>query len=212
MIEIPQHREREYFRAFGIVALYLAASSARAPCRIGFTRDLGRSLESIRTRSHWSMDLMHAWWLADIKGARAIVAAVTAAFPTDGQGRLDAHADDVAGRVEASARALRLSLTPHAVALRNVRVAVARVDSVIGGANANGELRWFNQAYAQWRSAAAPEEARALPYGAARARLRAAVVRRLARGDAQLIGPGMLTEVFAPDGVLPPAGRKCQRG
>lgn len=196
MIEIPEHCEREYFRAFGITALYVAATPARAPCRIGFTRDLGRSIESIRARSHWSIDIVHAWWLHDVTGARAIVAAVTDGFPTDTNGCLDAHVDDVALRVEASARSMRLSLTPHANALRNVRIAVARVDTVIASANGSGELAWFNRAYRDWRASAPASAALALPYPLARSRLRAAIVRRLAGGGP--VDQTICSEVFAP--------------
>jgi hypothetical protein len=182
-IEIPQQGEREYFRAFGITALFLAASPAQTPCLIGFTRDLGRSLESIRTRWHRSVELTHAWWLADESGARAIVAAVTKAFPTDDHSRFDAHVDEVAGKIAGSARSLQLVLTDHADALHRVRTAVAHVDGMIEEANASGELRWFNRAYREWRTSAPATVALAMPYGLARSRLRAAIVRCIARGE-----------------------------
>lgn len=204
MIEIPQNGEREYFRAFGIVALFVAATPAHTPCLIGFTRDLGRSLESIRSRWHWSVELTSAWWMAVDDGAKAIVAAVTAAFPSDSHERFDADADAVAGKIEVAARSLQLKLTPHADAMRRVQLAVARVDSVIEAANDAGELSWFNATYRSWRTSAPAEAAMALPYGLARARLRAAVVRRLALGEARPIDPVLCADVFpSSDGPVP---------
>jgi hypothetical protein len=202
-IEIPQRGDREYIRACGIFAIFLAASPARAPCLIGCTRDLGRSLESIRKRWHWSIEITHAWWMPDVSGARSIVAAITSAFPTDSQGRFDASADEIAGKIEIAARSLGLTLTQHVDMLSRVKIAGARVDSVIGSASANGQLRWFNAAYRRWRTSAPAEQALALPYGAARARLRAVMVRRLARGEPAAVETA-LAEVF-PSEVPAPA-------
>jgi hypothetical protein len=194
-IEIPKQGDREYFRAFGIFALFLAASPARAPCQIGCTRDLGRSLESIRERWHWSVHLTHAWWLADENAARAIVAAVTAAFPSDRHERFEAHADAVACKIELAAATAGTTLTAHADALRRVQLAVAHVDGMIEEANASGELRWFNRAYREWRTSAPASVVLAMPYGLARSRLRAAIVRCIARGEYR-IGPELWGEVL----------------
>jgi hypothetical protein len=194
-IEIPQHGEREYFRAFGIVALFLAATPARTPCLIGCTRDLGRSLESIRSRWRWSIELAHAWWVPDENGARAIVTAVAAAFPSDSHGRFDAEADTIATKIEPAAATVGTKLTAHADALRRVQLAVAHVDGMIEEANASGELRWFNRAYREWRTSAPASVVLAMPCGLARSRLRTAVVRCIARGEYR-IGPELWGEVL----------------
>jgi hypothetical protein len=56
-IEIPQKGECEYFRAFGVVAVFVAASPANTPCLLGVSRDLGLSLESIRERWHPAVEI-----------------------------------------------------------------------------------------------------------------------------------------------------------
>jgi hypothetical protein len=216
-MEIPTNGEREYFRAFGIVALFVAASTSRMPTLIGYTRDLGRSLESIRSRWHWSVDLVYAWWLADEAKAKAIIAMLNAALPVDAHGRFDAHADAVAGKIGAAARALDVTLTQHADAMRRVQLAVAKVDSVIDAANVTGDLGWFNRAYRQWRTTAPEDAAMALPYPLARSRLRAAVVRRIACGDVSPLSADLLSEVLpAIEGKPVPAAatpmRKRMRG
>src|SRR3954471_17890299 len=146
-IETPQQGEREYFRAFGVVALFIAASPSGTPCLIGHTRDLGSSLESIRARWHWSIGLTHAWWLASPDSAMAIIEQVSTGFPADGRGRFEAEADAVAGKIGLTAGAMRVALTAHADAMQRVCTALAHVDGMLASANADGELGWFNRAF-----------------------------------------------------------------
>jgi len=202
-IDIPSSSEREYLRAFGITALFVAASPAGSPTLIGYTRDLGRSIESIRGRWHWSTQLTHAWWLARDGDARKIIDQVNAAFPLDEHGRFDVDAEAIATRMRREALALNIKLTEHSSALQRVQAALAQVDSVIASANAAGDLRWFNKTYKAWRVGQPPNVAAALPYGLARHRLRAAIVRRIARGDAPLslepLSLDLASEVFVVD-------------
>lgn len=196
-LQIPKQADREYFRAFGIVALFVAASPTRVPCLIGYTRDLGSSLESIRARWHWSIGMTHAWWMANQRDARRVLDAVNAVYPVDSRGLFDVEADRIAAKLEHAATTYAVTLTPHADAMHRVQLAVARVDVVIEQANTAGELRWFNRAYRAWRTARPVEVAAALPYALARTRLRAAMVRRIAKGLDPL-SPDLLPEVFPP--------------
>lgn len=193
--EIPKNGEREYLRAFGVVALFVAAPLTRVPCLTGYTRDLGLSLESVRTRWHWSIEFSHAWWLADQKTARQILDAVNAVYPLDPRGLFAVEADIIAAKLEHAATLLGAKLTAHADALHRVRQALARVDAVIASANASGELRWFNRTYRKWRTTSSPELAAALPYALARTRLRAAMVRRIARG-VEPVSRDLMSEIF----------------
>ncbi len=205
-LEIPQHGEREYFRAFGVVALYIVASpTRRVPCLIGYTRDLGASLQSIRSRWHWSVCVTHAWWLGAQESAMKIIDALNAAVPSDSHGRYEAEADLIAARIGRAALNNGIRLTPHADAMRRVRVALARVDTMIEQAACAGELRWFNLAYRRWRTSQNPATAAAMPYGLARAKLRAAVVRRIATGSASPLGRDILGEIFPTKGKAVPA-------
>jgi len=201
MIEIPTGSERDYFRAFGVVSLFIAASPARMPCLTGYTRDLGCSLESIRTRWHWSVEITHAWWVAEAVAARKLIDQLSAHFPTDTSGRFDATDEAVAQRVVREAAAMGVILTAHAEALQRVRAAVTHVDKMIEDASLAGKLQWFNAAYRQWRTTASHNMALAMPYALARTRLRAAVVRRMAEGEPKPMDPGAIcAEIFRVSG------------
>lgn len=194
-IEIPTADAREYFRALGITALFIAASPARSPCMLGHTHDLADSLEEVRARWHCSVQFTRAWWLANESKAQAILQAVEAAFPAGGQGHLvEVDADTVAAAIERAAASARVTLTEHAKAIERVQEVLAHVDSMIEGANARGELKWFNKRYRRWRISA-PREATG--YTVMRARLRAAVVRSVARGECR-IGPQLWNELGLP--------------
>ena len=191
-IEIPTHGEREYLRVFGVVAVYIAAGNQRGPCLIGYTRDLGRTRESIRDRWHWSIELPAAWWVADQTTAAAIIARVNETLPLDARGLFDIETDKLAEQIERRGR----GLTRHPDAMGRVRAAVNRVDAVIEAANRAGELSWFNAAYRDWRTGEGASMAPAVSYGRARASLRDAVVRRIAAGGPVAVGVDLRSEVF----------------
>jgi hypothetical protein len=194
-IEIPGRGEREYLRAFGVVAVYVAAPPARSPCTIGATRNLGLSQKTIRRRWHWAVGITHAWWTAGLAQARSLNEVIAEGLPLDRRGRFDLDAETVADKIQESARRLGLSLTAHAETMKRAKEALARIDAVIAENNAAGELKWFNAAYREWRLSVPPENA--MPYGSARSRLRVAVVRRIAAGvGGYHVGPDLLADVF----------------
>jgi hypothetical protein len=200
-IEIPTHGDREYLRVFGVVAVYIAASPSNVPCLIGYTRDLGRTLESIRTRWHWSIGYTHAWWVRDQAIAARLIDCINAFVPLDAKGLISVEADTIAAHIERTASSAEVVLTSHSDAMARVHAAVDRVDAVIAAANNSGELRWFNRAYRSWRLGEGEAVAAAVSYGRARALLRDAVVRRIARGDlCPVVGPDLMGEVFPARG------------
>jgi hypothetical protein len=67
MIVLPRSEYVAYIQKFGIAAIYIAGpQSGRAPCMIGSTVDLARTLGSVRRK--WSLSfaepplMLAAWW------------------------------------------------------------------------------------------------------------------------------------------------------
>jgi hypothetical protein len=110
-----------------------------------------------------------AWW-CEAKQASAIVR----------RARQD-HGD-----VEAAARALGVLVTAHAIAMQRSAAAVARIEVALAEAQRNGLMSHFNATYRSRREAALAVGKGFMSYGRAMARLRAAVVAIIARGDERL--------------------------
>ena len=110
--------------------------------------------------------------------ARLICREVNASLPRGASGLLVANAKAAQRCIENVAARMNVTLTDHADVLHRASAAVAFVENHIREAEANGELRWFNQAYRTWRLAA-KAEGRTMSYAEARARLRRQMFREV---------------------------------
>jgi|RhiMetdeSRZDD1v2_1073273.scaffolds.fasta_scaffold353856_3 hypothetical protein len=86
------------------------------------------------------------------------------------------------GDVEASARRLGITVTPHEAALMRADKALARVDAILANAQRNGDLKLFNRTYQAKRMAAVAAGSNFMPYGTAQRRLKRALVEVIAAG------------------------------
>jgi hypothetical protein len=152
-----------------IAAVGIAAVLLMSSGTVRASRDLAASKRTL------GGEIMGAWWLKDAASAD----------------RLARAAGRRGGDIEAEAARLGLTLTAHAVVMRRAAAAAGNVEGALRAANGRGELAWFNSAFKARRL-----EGEAVPYAAAWARLRRAVVRRLVLAGRLEFGPELLAEVF----------------
>jgi hypothetical protein len=168
-LRLPRAAEREYIAAANVVAVYVAALPS-GPSYVSTSRDLLHSLIALRRR--WSgIRIVSAHWLEGKTEARLIWREVNAGLPRGASGLLVANAKAAQRHVENVAARMNITLTDHADLMVRAQAAVGFIESHIREAEANGGLRWFNQAYREWRLAA-KAEGRSMTYAEARARLR----------------------------------------
>jgi hypothetical protein len=170
MVELPGKRERDYIAAVGIAAVLVTSTGM-----VRASRDLAASRRAL------GVDITGAWWLKDVASADRLARAVTR--------RIGER--EVGAAVALEAARLGLTLTAHAVVMRRAAVAAGNVEDALRAANERGELAWFNSAFKARRL-----DGEAVPYRAAWARLRRAVVRRLLVAGRLEFGPELLAEVF----------------
>ena len=190
-IMLPRGAEREYITAANVQAIYVAALPS-GPSLVR-TRDLLHSLIALRRR-FGGVRIITAHWVEGKTAARLICREVNSSLARGPSGLLVATAKDAERRVENVAAHMGVVPTDHADVLLRARAAVAFVENHIAHAEANGELRWFNQAYRSWRLAA-KAEGRTMTYAEARARLRRHLFREI-----------LLTTEFirVPNSIFPP--------
>ena len=184
-VQIPVGAERGYLITFGVAAIYVA-TRGEEPCIVGVSRDLGKTLDVMRTR--WpDAEIVSAFWVRNRVTAKAIVAEV--------EGFKSAEA--ARQEIEAVAANRQITLTSHDVTLARVRSALAEIEEGIAAANKRGDLAWFNAAYRSWRLAA-KNVGRGMSYTEARARLRKAAIKQLKSLGVNDFGPSLLSEIFPP--------------
>ncbi len=184
--------EREYFDAFGLVALCVMAAGSGQPCMIGATTNLAVTLQQAKQQWHWSVEYAAIYWVKDEISAGTLINAVYDRVPSDDAKRIDISADEIIVLVEQQAARHAVVLTPHDLAIMRVRLALAHVDAVIEDANNAGKLKWFNIAYHDYRTHVG---AMAMSYQQARLLLRAAMVKRLAANPNSQVLPDLLAEI-----------------
>jgi hypothetical protein len=168
-LRLPRAAEREFIAAANIQAVYVAALPS-GPSFVSTSRDLLHLLIALRRR--WNgIRIISAHWVEGKTEARLICREVNASLPRGASGLLVANAKAAQRCIENVAARMNVTLTDHADVLHRASAAVAFVENHIREAEANGELRWFNQAYRTWRLAA-KAEGRTMTYSEARARLR----------------------------------------
>jgi hypothetical protein len=96
------------------------------------------------------------------------------------------------GDVAAAAAALRIKLVEHSAALQRTETLVAKLDARMSTAQWAGDVGFFNREYKRRRQQAQAEGRPFMPYTAAKARLRKALV-GVAAGEAS---PGFVRKVF----------------
>jgi hypothetical protein len=117
-----------------------------------------------------------AWWLRAVDAGRVIKWA-------------RANSGDVPG----ASAALGVQLVEHSAAVQRAESLVAKLDARIAQAQRAGDVGFFNREYKRRRQQAQAEGRPFMPYRAAKARLRKALV-GVAAGDR----PGLITRVFGP--------------
>jgi hypothetical protein len=199
MIELPNQSQSDYLAAFGATAIYVASGFAGKPSVITSTRDISRSLAMLRRRWSQMIDCTHAVWLADRANAVRIVGRVY-------RGKrcltriISADAQELAQAIEQAADDLGVTLTDHETAMMRARIAVDRINRTLADAQARGDLRFFNRAYAAHRAAAAAQGRACMRYPLALARLRYGLARQLATiGTVDLAEKNLLIGIFGKD-------------
>jgi hypothetical protein len=97
------------------------------------------------------------------------------------------------GDVQAAAAGLGMRLVEHAHAVQRAHDCVCRLDARLSHAQRGGDLQFFNREFRQRRLLAQAEGRPFMPYTAAKARLRKALL-GVAAGDR----PGLIACVFGP--------------
>ena len=106
-----------------------------------------------------------AWWLQ-----------------TDEAGAVIREGRKNGGDIPAAARELGVMLTAHDVVIARAKAATARVENALSGAQARGDLQFFNREYKRRRTAAAAAGQSFMSYGQARTRLHKTIATVAASG------------------------------
>ncbi len=162
---------RDYLHEFGLACVYVTPAG-----RIGVTRDLA-DVGAIAA----------AWWAKDAAAAHAVVRAIGEQAP--------ASVEAATAEILAAAKRLDAVLSTHDVVVTRAQAAIDRLGTRLSTANANGDLKWFNRAYRQYRLGCLQRGERAMDYGAARDKLR----ELLAGAAAGVPVKDMVQRVFEPD-------------
>ena len=138
MPKLPEIFERAYITGQGIAAVYIV-SGPGGPALVRCTRDIALAHRAIRRK--WPQaDITGVWWVKDRRAAMRIVRAVASGKPT-------------AGRVNAAAAGLGITLTSHAAVLARAAAFVQKFLLKIELAFETGAGRFFNQGYRDQRTA-----------------------------------------------------------
>lgn len=194
-LRLPRGAEREYLALYGIVAVYVAAIPS-GPTLVGSTRDLLRSLIGHRRR-FVGAQITCAYWLGDEREAELIVREVRASFAQGSEGLLVANAKTAQRRIENTAAHMGIPLTDHDTVMIRCRAAVEFIEDKIEQAYAEGGLRWFNQAFREWRIEA-KAYGRSMSYAEARARLRRLLFREVLSGQFHGVSNVQRPQIFPP--------------
>jgi hypothetical protein len=175
-MQIPRRAERQYVALLGIAAVYVASlpDGRRTVCV---------STDLLRSRSYWRREgggeIEFVVWVKDRISACSI------------RRLANRQISDPRQQIRAAARALNIPVTEHAVVMDRVGTAIRTVDQRIAAAHDHGELRWFNQAFRDWRL-----NGHGLNYRHARGRLRQAVIKKIVASDCEEMQPSLLPEIF----------------
>jgi hypothetical protein len=133
-----------------------------------------------------------AAWCKDLDTARKVATPEPLVRTCDDGVRVGRTVEQLAAAIEQKAKALRIALTPHAVAVeRALRLAIA-VDGTLATLQARGDFKAFNKSYRRYRIEATMRGEKPMPYRAAEARLRAVVVRALANSQQETLSAAHL--------------------
>lgn len=184
-IAMPDHHARDYLRAFGVAAIYVASEPAWRPTLVGVTRDVRATSEQVHRAG---FNLIAIYWLGERKLGERIIRVL--AFDN---GIIDATADYVCTLIERTASKCKITLTPHDRTLARVEHATKHLNDSMNSANKRGDLQWFNRAYRQHRIEH-PNET--VGYQQARSRLRHVMVERIASDAPLMVRTELLGELF----------------
>jgi hypothetical protein len=175
-MQIPRHAERQYIALLGIAAVYIASlpDGRRTVCV---------STDLLRSRSYWRREgngeIEFVVWVKDRISACSI------------RRLANRQSGDPRQQIRAAARALNIPVTEHAVVMDRVCTAIRTVDQRINAAHHCGELKWFNQAFRDWRL-----NGHNLKYRHARSRLRDVVIKKIVARDCEEMQRALLPEIF----------------
>ena len=148
MIEPASRAVCDYLAQFGVVAIYITSTGI-----LGVGRDLSRAAP-----------IAAAWWVRDRRTAEQIIMAIGEEQP--------ATIAQATAEVRVAADRLGVVLSEHSVVMARAKAAIDQLGAKLSTAQANGDLKFFNRAYRQYRLACQQRGEGAMPYGTARAKLR----------------------------------------
>jgi hypothetical protein len=148
VIEPPSRAVRDYLAQFGVVAIYVTSTGT-----LGVGRDLARAAP-----------IAAAWWVRDRHTAEQILVAIGEEQP--------ATVAQATAEVLAAANRLGAVLSEHGAVMARAQAAIDQLSAKLSTAQANGDLKFFNRAYRQYRLGCQQRGEHAMAYGVARAKLR----------------------------------------
>jgi hypothetical protein len=147
VIEPPSRAVRDYLAGFGLGCI------------------LVRPTSEIQVASNWGRAPIAAvLWVRDQKTAWQVVRAIGEARPSSVEAAIT--------EIRAAAARVDVVLSEHSVVVARAQAAIDQLGSKLSTANANGDLKFFNRAYRQYRLGCLQRGEGAMPYGTAMARLR----------------------------------------
>jgi hypothetical protein len=161
---------------------YLEASGANA---ISVTTGCGHVVVGVGYRA----DAVAAYWLSADR-ARAVAARAR---------KLAGDAADVEGTISTlkeAALQLRVTLTPHDVAISRAGAMAKQLDAFMASMTGTSVLREFNRTFKSRRLAAFARGEQFIKYPIALARLRSALIPLLQNGGKPAVGASLFREVF----------------
>jgi hypothetical protein len=182
-IRMPRGAERDYLSAYGILAIYVASVPKQSISIVGVSRDLLQTLTALRKRRRLPLlQITCAYWIEDKTEARLLAREVNCGLPM-----LEMDAATAQRKVENAAAHMCVRLTDHETVRMRALAAAEFVERQIEDAQANGNLRWFNRAFRQWRLEASARGI-SMSYAEARMRLRKKLFRQMLNANSR---PGL---------------------
>jgi hypothetical protein len=178
---------KTYLSAVGAMAVYVATLNER-PVRVGFCRDLSRSLTFLgRTWPNVAFGWV-AWFEDNGKASEFLVAVAERSREMLSMRRPDnvlvvRPLPLVVQEIELLASRHHCALTLHELALKRASACARRLDNVLVELQRNGTFHEFNRAYRDYRERQRMRGESAMPYWATKQTLRRLIVQWLASHD-----------------------------
>lgn len=155
-----------YVRAFELCALYVIGPKCGHPVKIGYARNIGTRISTLRT-GHWEeISAHHVLWCPSAGMAKTIEQhshRMLGEFSMRGEW-FAVPADVAVAAIQRSAEVWRTTLTDDATIKERAKKVVDRVEAEVSAMQQRGDMKLINQGYKNYRITRGKSGVRAQTY------------------------------------------------